>query len=135
MEEEPPTAAVETAAISDTDTIEFLDPDQVSIPSVTISLVPFFRGPQKIQILHRNTQLQIRCNALKIRFGISTKFVDQAGRPRLSFVVDAPPNLCGVLDACDNIAKRFVDSDSNSEWRPVVSRKPGFYNSPTVRLQ
>ncbi|CAI9283985.1 unnamed protein product [Lactuca saligna] len=105
MEEEPPTAAAETAAISDTDTIEFLDPDQ------------------------------IRCNALKIRFGISTKFVDQAGRPRLSFVVDAPPNLCGVLDACDNIAKRFVDSDSNSEWRPVVSRKPGFYNSPTVRLQ
>lgn len=132
MEEEPPTTA-ESAAI--TETTEFLDPNEVSIPSVTISLVPFFRGPQKIQILHRNTPLQIRCNALKIRFGISTKFVDQAGRPRLSFVVDAPPTLCGVLDACDNIAKRFVDSDSNSEWRPVVSRKPGFYNSPTVRLQ
>lgn len=132
MDEEPPTVT-DSAAITDTN--EFLHPDDVSIPSVTMSLLPFFRGPQRIQLLHRNTPLQIRCNSLKIRFGISTKFVDQAGRPRLSFVVDASPNLCGVLDACDNIAKRFVESDSNSEWRPLVTRKPGFYNSPTVRLQ
>ncbi|XP_076932442.1 protein NEN1-like [Bidens hawaiensis] len=118
-----------------TESTEFVNLDDVSIPSVTVTVVPFFRGPQKIQILHGDTPLQIRCDALKVRFGLSTRFVDHAGRPRLSFVVDASPNVCGVLDACDNIAKRFVDSDSSSEWRPVVSRKPGFYNSPTIRLQ
>ncbi|XP_024977040.1 protein NEN1-like isoform X2 [Cynara cardunculus var. scolymus] len=75
-------------------------------------------------------------NSLRVRFGFSTKYVDLAGRPRLSIVVDAPPNLCGILDACDELAKkRFVESDSDSEWRPVVNRRPGFYNFPTVRLQ
>ncbi|KAI7732926.1 hypothetical protein M8C21_029769 [Ambrosia artemisiifolia] len=132
MEEEPSTAT-QSNIISESN--EFLEPDQVSIPSVTVTAVPYFRGPQKVQILHRDVPLQIHCGALNVRFGVSTRFVDHAGRPRLSFVVDASPNLCSVLDACDNIAKRFVDSDSNSEWRPVVSRKPGFYNSPTIRLQ
>ncbi|KAF5796834.1 putative ribonuclease H-like superfamily, exonuclease, RNase T/DNA polymerase III [Helianthus annuus] len=132
MEEEP---SIATQSNTITESNEFLEPDEVSIPSVTVTAVPFFRGPQKIQILHRDTPLQIHCGALKVRFGVSTRFVDHAGRPRLNFVVDASPNLCGVLDACDNIAKRFVDSDSNSEWRPVVSRKPGFYNAPTVRFQ
>ncbi|MFS7939587.1 putative ribonuclease H-like superfamily, exonuclease, RNase T/DNA polymerase III [Helianthus anomalus] len=132
MEEESSTA---TASNTITESTEFLGLDDVSIPSVTVTTVPFFRGPQKMQILHRDTPLQIRCDALKVRFGLSTRFVDLAGRPRLSFVVDVSPNLCGVLDSCDDIAKRFVDSDSSSEWRPVVSRKPGFYNSPTIRLQ
>ncbi|KAK1435831.1 hypothetical protein QVD17_01601 [Tagetes erecta] len=132
MEEES-SAAIPSTTISESN--EFLEPDQVSIPSVTVTVVPFFRGPGKMQILHRGTPLQIHCGALKVRFGLSTRFVDHAGRPRLSFVVDASPNLCGLLDACDNIAKRFVESDSNSEWRPVVSRKPGFYNSPTIRFQ
>ncbi|XP_071705436.1 protein NEN1-like [Rutidosis leptorrhynchoides] len=132
MDEESYTA---TASHTITETTEFLEPDEVSVPSVTVAAVPFFRGPQKIQILHRDASLQIRCNALKVRFGLSSRFVDHAGRPRLSFVVDVSPSLCNVLDACDNVAKRFVDSESSSEWRPVVSRKPGFYNSPTVRLQ
>nr|XP_043606910.1 protein NEN1-like [Erigeron canadensis] len=132
MDEESSTATVSTATSEST---EYLDPDEVYIPSVIVAAVPFFRGLQKIQLLHRDTPLQIRCNALKVRFGISSRFADHAGRPRLSFVVDASPKLCGVLDACDNIAKRYVDSDTSSEWRPVVSRKPGFYNSPTVRLQ
>nr|GFA72173.1 global transcription factor group B1 [Tanacetum cinerariifolium] len=30
-------------------------------------------------------------------------------------------NLCSLLDACDNVAKRFMGSDSNSEWRPVAA--------------
>ncbi|XP_071692252.1 protein NEN1-like [Rutidosis leptorrhynchoides] len=132
MDEESYTA---TASYTITETTEFLEPDEVSVPFVTVAAVPFFRGPQKTQILHRGTPLQIRCNALKVQFGLSNRFVDHAGRAKLSFVVDASPNLCGVLDACDNIVKRFSDSESNSEWRPVVSRKPGFYNSPTVRLQ
>ncbi|PWA69859.1 polynucleotidyl transferase, ribonuclease H-like superfamily protein [Artemisia annua] len=132
MDEESSTDTPSRAIIEST---EFLELDQVSITSVTVSVVPFFRGPQKIQILHNNTPLQIHCSGLKVRFGLSTRFVDHAGRPRLNFVVDVSPNLCGILDACDDIAKRFVDSDSNSEWRPVVNRKPGFYNSPTIRLQ
>ncbi|GFP87461.1 protein nen3 [Phtheirospermum japonicum] len=74
-------------------------------------------------------------SSLKVRFGISTKFVDHAGRPRLNFVVDASPSLCKVLDATDSLAQKLsVDFGSSSEWRPVVTRKPGFFNSPTVRL-
>ncbi|CBI15195.3 unnamed protein product, partial [Vitis vinifera] len=70
-----------------------------------------------------------------MRFGISTRFVDPAGRPRLSFVVDGSPSLCQVLDACDQLAyKLSVDSGSSSEWRPVVIRKTGFLNTPTIRL-
>ncbi|KAJ9567402.1 LOW QUALITY PROTEIN: hypothetical protein OSB04_003368 [Centaurea solstitialis] len=112
---------------------EFIEPDEVSIASITAAVVPFFNGYQKIQMLHRDIPMQIRCDGMMVRFGLSTKYVDHAGRARLSFVVDGnSSNLCGVLDACDDIAKRFVDSDSNSEWRPVVSRKPGFYDSPTL---
>ncbi|KAI7745204.1 hypothetical protein M8C21_016625 [Ambrosia artemisiifolia] len=132
MEEESSAA---TTSNTITESTEFVGLDDVSIPSVTVTTAPFFRGPRKMQILHRDAPLQIRCDALKVRFGLSTRFVDHAGRPRLSFVVDASPNLCSVLDACDDVAKRFVDSDSSSEWRPVVSRKLGFYNTPTIRLQ
>ncbi|XP_024044948.1 protein NEN1-like isoform X2 [Citrus sinensis] len=74
------------------------------------------------------------CSRLKIRYGISTRFVDQAGRPRLSFVVDASQSLCTVLDACEVVAKKlFEDSRSNSEWNPVVTRQSGF--DPTARLR
>lgn len=115
---------------------EFITSTEISRPSITVSVAPFLHGSQRIQILHRDIPLQIRCDAMRIRFGLSTKFLDHAGRPRLSFVVDLnSSDLCDLLDACDNIAKRFVDSDSNHEWRPVVSRKPGFYDSPTIRLQ
>nr|GEV78487.1 global transcription factor group B1 [Tanacetum cinerariifolium] len=30
-------------------------------------------------------------------------------------------SLRSLLDACDNVAKIFMGSDNNSEWRPVVS--------------
>ncbi|KAL0416365.1 UNVERIFIED_CONTAM: protein NEN1 [Sesamum latifolium] len=114
---------------------DFLEPDDISISSISVSLAPFYRGTQKIQILYQNCPLQLRCTCLKVRFGISTKFVDHAGRPRLSFVVDASPSLCRILDTTDGLAKRLsVDSGSSSEWRPTVTRKPGYYNSPTVRL-
>ncbi|KAJ0751207.1 hypothetical protein HanLR1_Chr05g0190951 [Helianthus annuus] len=132
MEEESSTA---TASNTITESTEFLGLDHVSIPSVSVTTVPCFRGRQNIQILHRDTPLQIQHDALKVRFGLSTRFVDHAGRARLSLVVDASSNLCGVLDACDDIAKRFVESDSNSEWRPVVSRKSGSNNLPTIKLQ
>ncbi|XP_058228362.1 protein NEN1-like [Rhododendron vialii] len=114
----------------------FLKPVEVSTPSIRVSLVPFYRGTQRIQILHKDITLQLRCNHLKVRFGINRKFVDFAGRPRLNFVVDATPDLCEVLDACDKLAQRLsLDSGSSSEWRPVLTKKAGFSNSPTMRLQ
>uniref|UniRef100_A0A0V0IBE7 Uncharacterized protein n=1 Tax=Solanum chacoense TaxID=4108 RepID=A0A0V0IBE7_SOLCH len=114
---------------------DFLEPNKISISSVSLSLSPLRSGMQKIQILHNNAELQVCSKCLKVRFGISTKFVDYAGRPRLSFVVDVSSELCQLLDAIDNLAQKLTeDSGSMSEWRPVVNRKPGFMNCPTVRL-
>ncbi|XP_052179715.1 protein NEN1-like [Diospyros lotus] len=113
---------------------DFLQPDEVYIPSINASLAPFCRGTQRIQILHENITLQLCCTKLKVRFGMSAKFVDYAGRPQLNFVVDATPRLCQVLDVCDNHAQKLsVESGSSSEWRYIVTRTTGF-NSPTVRL-
>ncbi|GAA0144759.1 DNA metabolism protein [Lithospermum erythrorhizon] len=114
----------------------FVEVDRVSLPSISVIQVPFFRGTQKILTLHNNEPLQLLCNRLKVRFGVSfSKFVDYAGRPRLTFVVNATPSLCRVLDTIDNLAQKLsTESGSNSEWRPMVIRKPGFLNSPTLRL-
>ncbi|KAL1566337.1 protein NEN1-like [Salvia divinorum] len=114
---------------------DFLEPDGASIPSISVTLAPFYPGTQRIQILHQNFPLQLKCASLKVRFGISTKFVDHSGRPRLSFVVDASPNLCNILEGADRLAQKLSsDSGSSSEWHHVVARKQGFFNSPTVRL-
>lgn len=115
----------------------FMEPDEVSLSSISDGVVPLFPGSQiqKIKLLHNDVILQLCCSRLKIRFGISTKFVDQAGRPRLSFVVDIAQSLCTVLDACEVIVRKLVeDSGSSSEWRHVVTRKGGFFNHPTARL-
>ncbi|CAL9031344.1 unnamed protein product [Prunus brigantina] len=115
--------------------VGFLEPDQVFIPSIFASFVPSYRGSQRIKLL-QNIPLQLCCRHMKLRFGINAKFVDHAGRPKLSIVAYASPNLCEVLDACDGIAQKLsVESGSNSEWKPVVFRKGGFYNYPTVRLK
>ncbi|KAK9066564.1 hypothetical protein SSX86_013887 [Deinandra increscens subsp. villosa] len=114
---------------------EFIDPGLVSLASITVTVAPFSKGPHRIQILHRGIPMQIHCDGMKILSGLTTQFVDHAGNPSLSFVLDANSStLCNILDACDNIAKRFVDSDGNSEWKPVVSSEPGSNNSPTIRL-
>jgi hypothetical protein len=114
----------------------FLEPDEVSISAIVPSFVPFYRGSQRIQLLHKGVILQLGCMHLKVRFGLSTKFVDHAGRPRLNIVVNASQSLCKVLDECDGMVQKLsLDSGSSSEWRPVVSRKNGFVNYPTVRLQ
>lgn len=133
---EPMTLQQDPCDIGPSECADFLDPEEVSIPSISVSITPFYRGPQRMQILHKNSLLQMCCTKLKVRFNISTKFVDHAGRPRLSIVVDANPEICGVLDKCDSLAQRLCgESGSLSEWRPVVSRKAGFFNFPTVRLQ
>ncbi|ESW27285.1 hypothetical protein PHAVU_003G188500 [Phaseolus vulgaris] len=112
-----------------------LEPDGVCVPSIDASLVPSFHGSQRIELLHEGFPFHLHCTDLKVRFGINTRFSDNAGRPRLSFVVDSSPILCNVLDACDRVAQKLtVDSGSISDWRPAVIRKEGFFNYPTVRL-
>ncbi|KAL8143950.1 hypothetical protein V2J09_016982 [Rumex salicifolius] len=112
----------------------FLIPDQVSVQSITASLVQTNRGYQRVQILHKEIVLKLACSHLKVRFGVSSKYSDQGGRPRLSIVVDAPPSLCQVLDACDSHAQSFfMQSGSTSDWRPLVTRK-SYWNNPTIRL-
>ncbi|XP_021820593.1 protein NEN1-like [Prunus avium] len=111
--------------------VGFLELDQVFIPSIYASLVPWYRGSHRIKLLH---DLQLCCGHMKIRFGININsgFFDYAGRPKLNIIADASPNLCEVLDACDDIASKLsVDSGSNSEWWPVVIRQ---HDYPTVRL-
>lgn len=113
----------------------FLEPEEVSIPSIRASLVPFYRGSQRIQLSHKGAILQLCCNQLRVRFGVNDRFLNNAGRPKFSFVVDISPTSCQVLDACDGIAQKLsVDSGSSSEWKSVVIRKNGFANSPTIRL-
>ncbi|CAH9057263.1 unnamed protein product [Cuscuta epithymum] len=108
----------------------FLEPENIFVPSISVALAPSYRGIQKIKILHNHAELQVHFKCLKVRFGISTKFL-----PRLSFVVDASGSLCQILDAVDNHAHSLtVDSGSSSEWRPLVTRKPGFMKFPTVRF-
>ncbi|XP_057952053.1 protein NEN1-like [Malania oleifera] len=124
-----------TIAISVDCNADFLEPDKISIPSISAFLVPFYHGSQKIKIVHKDCVLQLFCAHLKVRFGINMKFLDHSGRPQLKFGVEACPNLCRILDACDDIAQKMsVDSGSTSEWRRTVMRKNGFFNSPTVRL-
>lgn len=114
----------------------FSNPDEICIPHISASFIQLCRGGQKMMICHKDIALQLCCNRLKVRFGINARFFDSAGRPRLSFVVDAPASLYKVLDSCDDIARSlFLDSGSSSEWRRVVIRKEGFANYPTVRLQ
>ncbi|KAL8143949.1 hypothetical protein V2J09_016981 [Rumex salicifolius] len=109
----------------------FLIPDQVSVQSITASPV---RGYQRYQILHKEIELKLACSHLKVLFGVSSKYSDQAGRPKLSIVVDAPPSLFQVLDACDSHAQSFfMQSGSTSDWRPLVTRN-SYWNNPTIRL-
>ncbi|OVA08954.1 Exonuclease [Macleaya cordata] len=113
----------------------FLEPDEVALTFVRASFVQSYRGTKRIQLLHKDVFLQLCCSKLRVRFGVSTKFFDHAGRPRLSIVLDPSPSLCKVLDNCDYLAQKlFVESGSSSEWRPVVIRKSGFLNSSTIRL-
>ncbi|KAF5734681.1 hypothetical protein HS088_TW15G00173 [Tripterygium wilfordii] len=124
------------SSLPDIFTESWVSPDEVWLPDISASLVPFYHGRKRTKLLHKDIPLQLCCSRLIVRFGISTKFVDHAGRPRLSFVVDVDPTLCRVLDACDGVVQKMsLDSDSGSEWNPVIIRKNGFSNYPTARLR
>lgn len=141
MEENPITESSEMpSAVTDpgssSGNARFLEPSEVIVSSIRACFATFINGGRRMILLYEHAILQLCCHHLRVRFGLSTKFADHAGRPRLSFVVDASPILCGVLGACDDVARKlFLESGSSSEWRPVVNRKPGFFNCPTVRFQ
>ncbi|VVA95254.1 unnamed protein product [Arabis nemorensis] len=110
--------------------------DEVSVSSITASLIPFYRGSLRMKLFHNDAPLHLCRYSLKVRFGISRKFVDHAGRPRLNIVVDVPPDLCKILDASDDVAHNLsIDSSTSSDWRRTIMRKEGFANYPTARLQ
>lgn len=114
----------------------FLGVNEVSVSSIRASLIPSYRGSLRMKLFHNDTPLHLCWYSLKVRFGISRKFMDYAGRPRLNIVVDVPPDLCKILDASDAAVHNLpIDSSTSSDWRPTVMRKEGFANYPTARLQ
>ncbi|XP_054820781.1 protein NEN3-like [Prosopis cineraria] len=115
-------------------TFVVLKPHEIPISSLTASLVQSYHGTLRIQLLHNNFPSQLSCADLKIRFGKNCVY-NNAGRPKLSFGVYLSETLCEVLEACDAVAlSLFLESGSSSGWRPLVTRKEGFFNYPTVRL-
>ncbi|CAM0878621.1 unnamed protein product [Alopecurus aequalis] len=111
----------------------FLEPEDVSTECIKISVTPSYHT-QRTFIKHKDSPLGLCCSGLKVQFGLSTKFLDNAGQPKLSIVVDIPEDLSDVLEFCDNLAKRSLqESGSTSEWRPLI-KKYGYVNRPTVRL-
>ena len=113
----------------------FLELDDVSTECIKISATPSYQFTQSIFIKHKDSPLHLCCAGLKLQFGVSTKFLDNAGRPRLNIVVDIPEDLNEVLEFCDNLAQRSLqESGSTSEWRPLI-KKYGYVNRPTVRLK
>ncbi|CAL1411848.1 unnamed protein product [Linum trigynum] len=134
MEENPVSESSEMLSAAAT-VSEILQLEEVDVPSIKASYVPHPRGGGKMKLLHKNGDFELHCPCLKVRFGLSTKFVDHAGRPRLSFMVDASPSLCRVLDACDKLAMNlFQGSGSESNWRHVVVRHDKYTNYPKVRI-
>ncbi|KAF8046898.1 hypothetical protein N665_3345s0003 [Sinapis alba] len=116
----------------------FLEPGEISIPCIKAVQVPLYQGSQIMKpqlFLGDNKPLQLRFPNLKVRFGISGKFMDNVGRRKLNFVIDLCPSLCNVLQECDSAAKTIsVDSGSGSDWNPVIIPMKGFLNSPTARI-
>ena len=112
----------------------FLEPDDVSTECIKISVTPSYHA-QRTSIKHKDSPLHLCCAGLKVQFGVSTKFLDNAGRPKLNIVVDIPEDLSEVLEFSDNLAQRSLqESGSTSEWRPLI-KKYGYVNRPTVRLK
>lgn len=82
----------------------------------------------------RDVYLPFSCASLNVRWGIEPiKFWDNYGRPKLSFVVNAPGSLSAMLDECDRMVQGlFRRFGINSQWINVVDRRR---NSPAVRLR
>lgn len=113
----------------------FQEPEEVSTQYISAPIVPFSTWGHKILVFHRDCPLQLCCMGLRVQFGPNKKFMDHAGRPKVSIVVDAPESLSEVLGVCDKLAQiSSQNSGSRSEWRPVIM-KSGYSNSSSIRLQ
>ncbi|KAH7656408.1 Exodeoxyribonuclease I protein [Dioscorea alata] len=115
--------------------VGFSPPEEVSTQCVRASLAPspFQQSVPRIVLLHKDTPLQLCQMGMKILFGLSTKFADRSGWPKLSFMVYAESSLRNILDLCDNLAESLhVESSSSSQWRPVINTS--YANSASIRL-
>lgn len=120
---------------SSSDYSGFLEPDDISTEYIKISVAPLHQFGRRSSVQHKGSPLQLCSAGSKVQFGVSAKFTDNAGRPKLNIVVDISDNLSKVLEFCDDLARRSSqESGSTSEWRPLV-KKYGYVNRPTVRLK
>ncbi|KAK4750441.1 hypothetical protein SAY87_003923 [Trapa incisa] len=121
------------ASVGSTSSAAVLAPDEISIPLLKASLVPYYRVAERIALLHNGVAFQLFFCRLRVRQGV-VNFGD-GGKPRFSLLVDATSTICQILDACDNVAQKLsAESASSSGWRPIVNRKCGQVNTPTVRM-
>lgn len=113
---------------------EFLEPHHISISSLRTIYEPSQWGTQKMMLLHKDLPFRMRSSNMILRYGISRKFFDPTGKPRLSFVVEPSSEICNILKVCDVLAqKSFSSFNDKSEWRPLV--KYGQGNAiPAVRI-
>src|SRR6185369_15763173 len=79
----------------------FLEPDHISTEYIKISVAPLHQFGWRSSIQHKDSPLQLCSAGLKVQFGVSTKFLDNAGRPKLNIVVNIPEDLSEVLEFCD----------------------------------
>lgn len=98
----------------------FLEPGEISIPGIKAVQALLYHGNQivKRQHLHGAKPLQLRYPHLKIRFGISGKFMENAERRKLNFVIDLYP--LHVLQECDTAAKTISVESSSVLYGPSV---------------
>lgn len=113
---------------------EFLEPHHISISSLRTIYEPSQWGTQKMMLLHKDLPFRMRSSNMILRYGISRKFFDPTGKPRLSLVVEPSSEICNILKVCDVLAqKSFSSFNDKSEWRPLV--KYGLGNAiPAVRI-
>lgn len=113
-----------------TESEEFLEPHEISTSSLRTTFVPSQWGTQKMTVLHKDLPFRMRSSNMMIRFGISRKFFDPAGKPRLSLVVEPSLETCNILEHCDNRAQNlFSGCNDKSEWRPLVTMKYSLGNT------
>ncbi|KAJ6840034.1 protein NEN1-like [Iris pallida] len=130
----PETCTTTSASEGSSGYAGFLEPGEVLVDSLSVcQVVDYHRGSMTL-LHHRNAPLQICCQGLRVQFGISAKYADYAGRPKLNIVVNFPASLCEILDACDRLVQKSgVDSGSRSEWRPTIMKNK-YSNSSSIRL-
>ncbi|GLJ51108.1 hypothetical protein SUGI_1088050 [Cryptomeria japonica] len=114
----------------------FLEPREVNKSSLKPAFVPSQWGIEKMTLLHGKVPLQLSSEKLKIRYGISKKFLIPTGKPKLNFVVEPSQETCDILKICDRLAYNlYSECNGNSEWRPLVTTKNGLVNSSqTIRM-